>query len=254
MALNFFWRCEGLTLDGTHDETLGDSTAFAQGPTTLSNTAVRVGTNGILCQAVGVDANMRFDITSLASPTLGAVGFWHRWVTQIPNDSSFMVLRNSTQNSAIRMVCTGGQGSNIDFEVDPEASGAQILTTTGGVLNADTWYFSIVRWDQPNNKRRIEIFDTNMVLLDLKEDHVNAYTAPDTFGTYATGIRLGVVGAITQDMYVDNFFIADSYAEPIQNNATITSFTAYNSTPAALPQLPSGPPCLIASVNRHIGA
>src|SRR5688500_7419965 len=111
MALNFFWRCEGTTLDGTHDFSAGDTTATATNTPAISATAAKIGSNGALFDS-GSD-RYAFTPTSIISTTAGAVGFWLQFPTAFPASGGAYVFysQGTNSNDYIRIETLSGGGA-----------------------------------------------------------------------------------------------------------------------------------------------
>ncbi|HEY0684750.1 MAG TPA: hypothetical protein VGD45_20605 [Steroidobacter sp.] len=224
MAVRFFWRFEGTTLDATHDHVNGsaDNTATANGSASLSTTAARVGTNGGLFPASGGN-QYRFDTsTDMVNRLLGACAF---------------SLRITTAPSAVQGICNiSGTDGSITFQAlatgeirvitNLEGTGESQLTTDGAGITTNTWYTVAYRWDHANDLRSLEVYNSSGVLIDSVLDE-NPFTAPANL-VNTNGLRIGNTDGNDAVFHLDNFFIADLYAEPLPANATITSYTAYD--------------------------
>lgn len=223
MAIKWFWRFEGTTLDATHDHITGaaDNTATANGSASLSATAARVGTNGGLFGAGGSD-QFRFDTsTDMVNRLVGAIAFSLRFSTLPPG--------------GVQGVCNvSGAAGNIIFQLvnsdirvitNLEQAGESQVTTDFAPISVNTWAGVIYRWDQPNSLRVIEVYNASNVLAGSTPD-ASAFTAPADLATSA-GLRIGNTDGNGGVIHIDNFFIADTYAEPLEDNFTITSYTGY---------------------------
>jgi hypothetical protein len=227
-----FWRCEGTTLSGTDDKSTGDTTAAATGGAVISAAAERIGTNGLLLAAAAATCDFRFDpIAIVVQTSEGAYGCW-AYMAGNDIDANIIVYRDAGANDAIRLQIDVGNFVTFQYETGGALSEWII---NWHALARDTWYFLIARWDVVGSRQRIEIYDTNGVLIALLQD-TDALTAC-AISDSATGLRFGLSATITQTLHMDNVFYADDYEEPLQNNMFITSFTAYNGTPSQLPQL-----------------
>lgn len=235
MALTFFWRCEGTTLDGTHDFSAGDTTAAAQNSATLDAAAARIGSSGILVNASG--KHYRFDPASIASLSEGAIGFWFRVGG---SQGTMVILRGSSETNHIRVDLTG-LGARVLLSIGNAANGSVSLNTNLGTVNEDittgAWYFVVVRYDISNDRRRVEVYDADMVLIQYHTDLTTDLSAygPAAFDS-SDGIRVGDIGGWTSStnyLHIDNLFIADDYDEPLQDFADITSYTEYGVSASA---------------------
>jgi hypothetical protein len=113
MALTFFWRCEGTTLDGTHDYSAGGTTATGSSSAAINATAARVGTNGV--QAPTASDYYSLSATGIYGTT-GAAAF------------SLYVAGGTWVADAVPFLLdgTGGAGSSNDR--------VRVTTVTGGNL------------------------------------------------------------------------------------------------------------------------
>lgn len=230
MALKFFWRCEGTTLDGTDDFTAGDNTATLNSAAAINTDAVRYGTNGLDSPSTQDYASFTISSQDLASLTLGSFGFAFRITSFLNGVIMFAATELATPNNHIRITMVGTDtdtGRELEFSIRRSGSGAATLTTTDANLLLNTWYHVIGRYDQPNNDRKLEVYDTNGTLITSVEDTSTAYNAPNAFDILQVGV---VNGSGTIDVHTDNFFIGDVYAEPIEDNFDITSYTQYGAT------------------------
>jgi hypothetical protein len=250
MTILFYWRCESDTLDGTDDESAGDTTAATTNDATYNTSAGLVSGNGILANAVGADARKTFNSASLINPGEGAAGMWLRYVDAQPAaGSSCFVARDSANDNAVRI--NSGDAGEMRLQTE-SATVTTNFQSSGANIAPDEKFFVLIRWDQPGSRRRIEIYDDTGTLVSVTQDHSTAFDLPGSISS-TTGLRLGVMDTITQVLHIDNVFISDTYEEPIHNNLLITSWTQYDGTPDDLPELSSGPPGLIKSIVRHVG-
>lgn len=224
-GLTFFWRCEGTTLDGTDDFTVGDNTATATG--TADATAMRVGTNGCLVDAISEDFRFDNSTTPIVPVAEGSMGFWLQFPSALPGDGSQIYTARAAAAATDALQIRYDVANDLDWRIANTAAGAIVLPTTGGQVTTGTWYFIIVRWDDAANDRRIEIYNTSMSLIDSAEDLATDFTPPGTLN-HTSFPRMGDISAQDVDIYFDNVFISDNYSEPIEDNATITSFTQYD--------------------------
>jgi hypothetical protein len=218
-ALTFFWRCEASALDATHDFSAGDTSASGSAPTT---TAVRIGTNG--CESTSNFDTKDFTATSLFPLSTGSFGYWLQYKTALQSgERHFLVLGSSGNNNfSISTVNT----NELRFTISNNGAGSVTLDTTAVNLAIDTWYFVVARYDQPNSDRRLEVYNTSLALIEGVEDLSTGFTAPGELGgTFSLGIFQGSA----DDMWIDNVFGANTYSEPLQSKATITSYTSYSS-------------------------
>ena len=104
------------------------------------------------------------------------------------------------------------------------AGGANVtLATTAADLQLNTQYFVVARWDEPNNDRRLEVYDSAGSLITAVEDLTTNYDQPSGINE----LRIGRTSGMNNDMHIDNVFIADAYAEALEDFYNITSYTDY---------------------------
>ena len=233
MALRFFWRCEGTTLDGTHDYSASDTTATANGSVSIDAAAARVGSNGILVAAGG--QHYRFDNTTIGNDltTEGSMAFSFRVTANPAGLSDFGVkLRGAGSNDYFqtRIVnsYTGNAGQIRFVTKSSDTGGTEVSLTpssAGNALEDAVWYGVVVRWDQVASLRRLEIYDVDGVLIEAV-DNTSGFVAPISF-TSTTGIRIGEDSGFAVTAHIDNVFIADAYDEPLEDFLDITSYTEY---------------------------
>lgn len=221
MALTFFWRCEGTTLDGTHDFTAGDNSAAAgAGSPSISSTAARVGSNGVLID----DANeyYSFDPTSILSASVGAMACSFRFTTWL--DGSTILKAFNTGASASRIQVSMGVTDELQFNIRLDGGTTVTLSTTAANLTANNWYGVVIRWNQSASDRRIEVYDSSGTLIQAIEDTTTAFDLPTGINSLSIG-SFDNVGSI--GLHVDNVFVGSAYDEPFEEKFTITSYTEY---------------------------
>ena len=224
MALTFFWRCEGTTLSGTDDyvESGGDSTPTAGGTPSIAAGGAIVGTNGIIA---GTGSNYRFDTgTAVFDPTVGSFGMLFR-INTFNNQARPLMIRGATAANQYSLQLSGT--SEISFIVgDPDGTHVAATTTSAGLVT-DTDYGLVCRWDQANSHLVIEVYSDptgTPTLLDSVD--AGAFTAPTELAA-GDRFRLGENGGVAGSFDIDNVFVSKVYAEPIEDNFGITSFTQY---------------------------
>jgi len=248
MALTFFWRCEGTTLDGTHDYSGGDTSATAQnGSISLTTNANRVGTYGIETTAAVLTA-YQFDPTdngiftnyTTPSSAVGSAAFSVQAPTALPqttNVCGWMVRSATSTTDAFRVTYDDTHGFR--FWIGNDSYGDVYVRTNSISLSTATWYGIVIRWDIPSDTMKIELYNAAGSLLSSGTQQYDNSDTPSSYDlslyvpggsmSNTSGIRLGsVTGANTGNMYFDNFFFADAYDEPLENNLTITSYTNYS--------------------------
>ncbi len=236
MALTFFWRCEGTTLRGTDDyvESGGDTTPTAGGTPSIAAGGAIVGSNGIIA---GTGANYRFDTTTAVfDPTVGSFGMLFR-INTFNNSARPLMIRGTTAANQYSLQLVGAD--EIKFMVgNPDGSNVS-ATTTSANLVVDTDYGIVCRWDQPNSHLVIELYSTPLGTPALLQSvDAGAFTAPTELAA-ADRFRLGENGGVGGSFDIDNVFVSKTYAEPIESNFAITSYTSYNSGSTSVTKTPA---------------
>ncbi len=226
MALTFFARCEGTTLDGTHDFTAGDNTwdpnstsaSFASG-------AGIVGTNGLLITSA--PQVMRMDLANdIVLPSQGSFGFLFRF-TAWPAFTKIVAIRGSSADyqfsvwlrdtaDAMSAYLGNDEGTNINFNLE------------GLSLSTNTVYGIVYRWNQATSTFRLEVYSsplTSPSLIAAQQDTTGWTVFPDMTrtGGFSFGDNSG--GVSTENLHFDNIIVSNSYAETIQNYLQYTSYT-----------------------------
>lgn len=231
MTVQFFWRCEGTTLDATHDYSAGDTTASATGAVSISATAALVGSNGILT----VDGNdfYDFDATGINDGTVGAIGFLFRFPSAWPSSGDVfgVSLRNSSSgNNTIQF--RGDSTNRFELRIG-QAGGSTLDYNLIGGLSTATTYLAVGRFDIANDKRAVEVYSVSgsVSLIEARED-----TSTDLSGAAPSGINQIRIGATTYAgvVYIDSVMIADAYDEPLADYALYTSYTQFTPSGGAL--------------------
>lgn len=222
MALTFYWRCEGTTLDGTHDFTAGDSTATLNSAAAINTAAVRYGTNGLDCPTSSDNATFTVSTNDLANPAAGAMAAWVR-ITTWGSAATLLSATGSTGNDFYVLMMTGTD--ELRFSSKRNGGSTFNLDTTAANLATGNWYFVGFAWDQAANDRRIVVYDSNMSLIENRTDLTTAYDQP----TDIISLRIGEGNVTASDTHIDNVFVGSAYADldDFITNATITSYTSY---------------------------
>lgn len=235
MALTFFARCEGTTLDGTHDFSVGDTTWDANSTSsTFASGAGMVGTNGLLITSA--PQVMRMDLADdIVLPAEGAIGFLFRFTAWAAFTKLFAIRGSSADyqfsvwthltNDTLAVYLGNDEGTNINFNV--ESLG----------LSTNTPYGIVYRWNQSTSTFRLEVYSDPLgtpTLINAAQDTTGWTVFPDMTrtGGFSWGDNSG--GVSTENLHFDNIFVADDYAEPIEDNFAITSYTAYGGAGAVV--------------------
>jgi hypothetical protein len=249
MALKFFWRCEGTTLDwngSTGDDFCGaDNTLTLLNSATISANAARVGTNGVRCistSAGGTSGATPSEIwpgtttSGNTGDTVGSFAYSFRVATALDNISGIafgLRARNaaSTEEFTVRQAGT----QNLLLYLDGSA-GPLSISLTGNQVVADEWMGVVVRIDVPNDKARIELYNSAGTLVDSAQDLASDLSVR-ILSDVNTMSFTPCSGAKTNTIDWDNFIISDNYDAPLQNNLTITSRSEYSESSGAARQM-----------------
>lgn len=226
MPLKFFWRCEGTTLDATHDFTAGDTTAALNSAAAINTDAAKIGTNGLDIPSSADSAQFAVSAADLIDMNEFAIGFWLRLVDFTDGANVVKIDNSASSNMHFRVNQTGADtatGRELDFRLRFTGGSNIGFATASADLQLNEWVFVVFRCDAALNDRRFEIYNNDLTLRTANDDLTTDWDV-------ATGInqlKIGDIGGTTTDYHIDNFFIADAYDEPLQDNANITSFTEY---------------------------
>ena len=229
MALKFFWRCEGETLDGTHDYSAGDTSATATGTASISATAVRVGTNGVLFDG-GAGAYYGFDPASIFSTAEGSAAFLFK-LTRSNGGYPFLV-RGTSANDKIGVNFLGSSGTttgNIRLSIRKSTGSEVNVDTNSGNLAQNVWYGCVIRWKSATTAMAIEIYTVgdSGTTITLVDSATGTYGS-DNIPVDLTSFRVGECdGGANMDGYIDNVFVSNTYAEALETKLLITSYTEY---------------------------
>ena len=221
MAITFFWRCEGETLDGTHDYSAGDTTATATGAVTIDAAGAKLGSNGIV--TTNAADYYSFDSASIAAIDQGCFGCWIQWKTAYP--AAGLVTGVSIRDDATGFQALQLQTSGTDELRFQIRSGANILNylTTAATLAINNWYFVICRWHLSQDKRAIAVYNSAGAVIQALEDtstDLSTYipTSVDT-------IRIGNPSSDVNPMWMDSVMIGSIYSDPLEDYLAYTSYT-----------------------------
>lgn len=223
MALTFFWRCEGTTLDATHDLSAGDSSATAQGAVSISSSSPLVGSNSIVVGGAG--QHYRFNSGGMLDPANGSMSGVFE-ITTFGNNATLVAIFGADANNFIQvnMVGTDELALRIGTATGPVSAA---ITTTDANLVTGQRYAYVARWHDATNYRRLEVYDTDGVLLDAVEDTATNWVAPTELNGSDRG-RLGEATGNAGAFKLDNVACANTFDEPLEDNLFITSYTQYN--------------------------
>ena len=227
MALMFYWRCEGTTLDGTHDYSAGDTTASANNSVSISATAAKLGSNGLLADAV--NEWYSFSSASIVTIDQGSVGFWLQWKTGVPavGDVTGLRIRELANNNAIQIKYT--TSNEVQLDIAKDGVGSITLNTTAANCAVDNWYFITISWHLSADKRRIRVYNSSGTLINAAEDTSTdlATNTPSALDTIQIG---NPDSSHANQIWIDNIFVGSEYADAddFLTNRDITSYTSYS--------------------------
>lgn len=233
MAITFFWRCEGTTLDGTHDYSAGDTTATASN-STISATAARLGTNGVLSPGAFL-SNMQFSPASIIAnydnpaALVGSVGFSVYFVTAVQGNQLTLGFRASGASTNDAIAVETATSAEMTLVIRDDTGNVSRITTTAANMAAGTWYGVVARWDIANDKRAIEIYDAAGALIDSNEDLATDLSTYVPDSNVATVVLAYKVASNANDVYFDTFVISDTYDEVTAAMLDYTSYTQFTS-------------------------
>ena len=227
MALTMFWRCEGATLDGTHDyNAYGSITASATGSIAINSDVVRVGSNSI---DAANDVTDLYNIPSAALSSLftgteGSIGLWVYPVV-FAQYGRFFAVAGSAGGDKIELMLDGTSGSgDLEFTAmySVDGVGEEYLTTTTVNGSTGNWYFVVLRWSSTNV--RLEVYNTSLSLVQAVESgeswsNQTNLSSSCSIGTWDSSALF----------HLDNVFIGSDYddAATFVTKAEITSYTEY---------------------------
>jgi hypothetical protein len=129
-----------------------------------------------------------------------------------------MLLMNGADDSTSR---------EVRFTINQDGDQSDLVTADAD-LALNTTYFITASWDQPNNSRRVRVYNSSGTLITGVEDTSTPFTAPADLGG-TDRMLFGEVAGVTAAYYIDNIFIGDGYpdADTFLTYRNITSYTQY---------------------------
>lgn len=237
MALRFYWGFDGNsdTLTAA-DYTIGDDSTATKTATYDASADKTGGGYGLLCNAAS--ENAYFSTSSGTVPadrTVGSIGFWGKWDT-FPTNGLSVGFRFISATTARRIEMVWLTGNQIRLRIGSSATGDQVLDTSSLSLSTGTWYFFVLRWDQPNSNRAIEVYDASGNVVSGGVTSTAGFTAPeDLIG--GNGIMLGNISSSPATMYFDNYILSNVYDANLVYNRNITDQADYNEAGGAAKQM-----------------
>ena len=234
MALTLFHRGENSTgFDATHDfrHASGASALVPISGAAFDSGIARIGTYAF-------DYPTNNDYHQIASANFWDNGAGYENVmagsfyvdTWTSGNIMMDMFDSATPNHHFRLSQDGTSGAgNLALNIRVSGIGQTTITLTGNNIALAGWYSVICRVDRANTTIRVELYNNSDVLIDSAQDlAVNSTFFPTTIDTFQFG------NAGTGDMHMDNIFVADTYAEAIEDNLSITSYTNYGAAVASI--------------------
>lgn len=237
MALTFFWRCEtsGSSAITTGDYSPGFTRIDLINSGDLSTTQARAGTYSLrhpTAVAGGAATYASNELGGSWPGNAGAVGF------SVYQESTFgsgntgtgfgFRCRNDANTHRMDITYTGDTtGKNLGVRLIGPSGTIDIVALTGDQFDVDAWYGVVLRFDYANDKIRLELYNASGTLVDSATS-----TSTDLSGYIPSDWGVLVFGQASSshpdNVYFDNYLIADSYDEPLQNNFAIASYDDYD--------------------------
>lgn len=227
MALTFYWRCEGTSLDATHDYSAGDTSGALQVSAAINSTAALVGSNGLYVAEFGDSCD--FTGTSITSASEGAAACWFRFASTISNNPALLVFKGTGDD----YVWLDVSGDELRLRTRQDGDVSEEIITTSANLTVDTTYFVIIKWRASSPYRAIELYDSaGSAISGGWVSSTSSYRSP---GGLAATVKIGDDGAGGVTTYIDNVFIGSSIDDgaTFLEKRSITSYTEYAGTPIA---------------------
>lgn len=230
MAVTFFWRCEGETLDGTHDYSAGDTTATANGAVSISATGAKLGSNGIV--TTNAADYYAIDSASIVDIDQGCFGFWIQWKTAMPGAglvTGISVRDAATGLNALQVQVATAAEDELRFQIR-NASNTSNLITSSLSLAINNWYFVKCAWHLSADKWLIAVYDSSLTLVEAPNEDTS--TDLSTFIPVSVDtIRIGNTSSDVNPVWMDNVIFGSSYTDPLENYANYTSYTQFTPMP-----------------------
>src|ERR1044072_5637000 len=158
MALSFFWRAEGTTLDATHDFANGSGTVTLNSAASISGTAALAGSNGLLCNGVSHQGRI-YSSTAIFDTSVGAIGLLFRATAWAGGTSVVTVGTGGANQYGFKVQGSSGSGKLTFCAGEPEGSAVEAITTVGNLAQCVTYGF-IGRLNHVANTVRVEVYSS----------------------------------------------------------------------------------------------
>lgn len=194
----FWWRCEGVTLDGSLDHTEGaDSVGSLVSGAAINTDAVKYGTNGL--DIPTTNDYVEFGVTSgdMISSAEGRLGCWFEFTTWVDNALLFDY-RHSDASNAMGVKMLSGDG--LYWYWTDNSNGRVALSIVDADLDTPgVWYFLEFAWKTSTNYREIFV------------NGASKGSSSSTIETFTTDefCRFGNKSANAADFFIDNIMISN---------------------------------------------
>ena len=225
MALTLFSRMEGDTLDGTHDFTVGDNEWLRSSDAVFNNAAALVyGTNGLDCPGFNDAATLVISGGDLFDRNVGSFACIFR-IPDLASGQSIITIHGTNNQDYLRLRISGT--TEVGFETKKSDDSVEMVLTSGLSFAANTIYIAVCRWDITAPSRKIEVYNSSATLLQ-EATSTAAWTTKQPIDL--TTINMGDIGGgygPPGSAQFKNLFVSKVYAEPLEDNLLIQSYTAY---------------------------
>jgi len=224
--VSFFWRCESITLDSTHDYSVGAMTGTIMSSAAINTEAAIHGTNGLDCPTSSDRVEFTVSSGDLIDSSVGSLAFSFRLTLFEDASLIFYAYNSAVTNNRISVEMSGTETDptlrELRFRVRNATGINHSIATTSADLEYGVIYSLVARWDEPNNSIRLEVYNSDGSLRASIENTSTNFDVPTDINTLAVGLNAG------GNIHIDNVFISKSYSEPLQNYALYTSATQLN--------------------------
>lgn len=219
-AATFFWRAESATLTASVDLS-PDTSATATGGVSISTTAVKVGTNGVL--TTNATDYYAFTSTGICDVTQGAVSGWIQFKTSVPASGLDVLAKCMNTGDTSEAGISTGSSQEIRLTLAAAGGTTVNLATSSCNFAIDNWYYVVASWHIANDDRAIACYNSSGTLIDSATDLATdlAAAAPGSFDEF----RVANPSSHADVVWVDNIFASATWAEPFENFHSITSIT-----------------------------
>lgn len=166
----------------------------------FNTSANKVGTDGLDLTANSSYARISLSGTDIANKALGSMAVWVRFPSSIPT-GGFWKIMDAGNSHKLYMIVASGDVSITNFD----GTNYDTATADSNIV-ANTWYAVVGRWDDTNNKLKVEVYSASGALIAQKEETTSWVPGSNAF----TLMQLGPNSS--GNYYYDQFIaIADTY-------------------------------------------